>query len=405
MSNELDPWSLFIYAMKAPMTRDRYQTRVAKFFEFIAINGTTVEEKAKNFVNEAKNDSTWAFNSIMKFTYFEKQRVDRKEITGATVRNYVKSIKLFCEMADIPIQWKKITRGLPRGRKYADDRIPTLEEIKKLVQYPDRRIKAIVYVMASSGIRIGAWDYLQWGHIRPIEREGKVIAAKMIVYAGEEEEYFTFMSSEAWEALKNWIDYRRASSEVICDSSWVMRDLWDTRVAQGRGFASLPKKLSALGVKRLMERAIWAQGLRTKLEPGKKRHPYQANHSLRKWFKTRCEIAGMKPINIEKLMNHSCGISDAYYRATENELLEDYLKAAKQTLRIDEDKIALQKQFSELRNKSNEENYIIKGKLSEREAEIQLLRQRDSINTEAISNLSDQLTRVMEEIQLLKNQR
>jgi hypothetical protein len=47
MSDELEPWSLFIYAMKAPMTRDRYQTRVAKFFEFIGIYGTTIEEKAK----------------------------------------------------------------------------------------------------------------------------------------------------------------------------------------------------------------------------------------------------------------------------------------------------------------------------------------------------------------------
>jgi hypothetical protein len=48
-----------------------------------------------------------------------------------------------------------------------------------------------------------------------------------------------------------------------------MRDLWDTRVAQGRGLVTKPKKLSSLGVKRLMERAIWAQGLRKKLEPGK----------------------------------------------------------------------------------------------------------------------------------------
>ena len=93
-----------------------------------------------------------------------------------------------------------------------------------------------------------------------------------------------------------------------------MRDLWDTRVAQGRGQVTKPKKLSSLGIKRMMERAFWAQGLRKKLEPGKRRHPYQANHSLRKWFKTRCENAGMKPINIEKLMNHSTGISDSYYR-------------------------------------------------------------------------------------------
>jgi hypothetical protein len=39
--------------------------------------------------------------------------------------------------------------------------------------------------MTSSGIRIGAWDYLRWGNIQPIEEEGKTVAAKIIVYAGE----------------------------------------------------------------------------------------------------------------------------------------------------------------------------------------------------------------------------
>jgi hypothetical protein len=372
-----DPWSLYIYAMKAPMTRDRYQTRLAKFLDFIGMTGTTLEDRAKAFAKRGKDDGNWSFNSILKFVQFQKDRVDKKEISGATVRNYVKSIKLFCEMADMPIPWKKITRGLPKGKKYADDRIPTLEEIKKVVEYPDRRIKAIVYTMSSSGIRIGSWDYLQWGHIRPIETNGEIVAAKMIVYAGEDEEYFTFISPEAWRALKQWMSYRETSGESIKDDSWVMRDLWDTRVAQGRGLVTKPKKLTSLGVKRLMERAIWAQGLRRKLEPGKKRHPYQANHSLRKWFKTRCEISGMKPINIEKLMNHSVGISDSYYRATENEVLEDYLKAI-DFLTINDDKLTLQKQVTELTEKSKEENYIIKGKLFEKENEIQLLNQRDS---------------------------
>jgi len=47
-SEELDPWPLFIFAMKAPMTRDRYKTRVAKFFDFIGLDkeGYTVEEEA-----------------------------------------------------------------------------------------------------------------------------------------------------------------------------------------------------------------------------------------------------------------------------------------------------------------------------------------------------------------------
>jgi hypothetical protein len=41
--SELDSWILFLNAMRAPMTRDRYKTRLAKFFNFIRIPGTTLE--------------------------------------------------------------------------------------------------------------------------------------------------------------------------------------------------------------------------------------------------------------------------------------------------------------------------------------------------------------------------
>ena len=50
-------------------------------------------------------------------------------------------------MSDIYIPWKKITRGLPNARQSANDRAPTIEEIRKLLEYPDRRIKPIVYTM------------------------------------------------------------------------------------------------------------------------------------------------------------------------------------------------------------------------------------------------------------------
>ncbi len=403
LESESDHWTLYLYAMKSLVTRDKYQKRLGKFFEFIRLEGGSIEDKSRVFVEMARKDSNWTFINILRFIQFQNSRVVRKEISGSTVRNYVKSIKLFCDMADLPVSWKKITRGLPRGRRYADDRIPTIEELTKLLEYPDRRIKAVTYTMASSVIRLGAWDYLRWGDVRPIEIDGKIVAAKIIVYAGEDDEYFSFISLEAFKEIQNWMKYRESSGELINDKSWLMRDLWDTRVAQGRGLVTCPKKLAPLGIKRLMERAIWAQGLRKKLEPGKKRHPYQANHSLRKWFKTRCEMSGMKPINVEKLMNHSCGISDNYYRITEAELLEDYLKAL-DLLTINSDKLILQKQVLKLKEKSKEENYIIKGKLSEKEKEIQLLAQRDTMNTDAIATLSDRLTKVMQEIEILKKQ-
>ncbi len=95
-------------------------------------------------------------------------------------------------MGDIPITWKKVTRGLPKVRRYADDRVLTQEEIQKISEYPDRRIKAIVLTMASSGIRIGVWEYLRYGNIKTIEKNGNFVAAKMTIYAGDEEEYFIF---------------------------------------------------------------------------------------------------------------------------------------------------------------------------------------------------------------------
>lgn len=396
-------WRLFLYAMKSPVTRDKYQRRLSRFFEFAEMQGTSLQEKALSFVHAARIDSSWVFAMVLRFLELQNARVNNREITGATVRNYVKAIKLFCEMADLPVQWKKLTRGLPRAKNYADDRIPSVEEIRRLLEYPDRRIKAIVSTMASSGIRLGAWDYLRWGDIRPIEREGKVVAAKIIVYAGESEQYFSYISLEAWQELTSWIQYRERPGEKMKEDSWLMRNLWDTRVAQSRGLVSLSKKLTSLGIKRLMERAIWAQGLRKKLEPGKKRHPYQANHSLRKWFKTRCEIGGMKPINVETLLSHSVGVSNSYYRPTETELLEEYLSI--QDFLILDSEHKLQKQVLELEEKKKDDDYLIKAKLSEKEDEIKALYQKDSINTDAIATLSDQLSKVMQEIEILKKQK
>lgn len=231
----LDPYSIFKYALNSPITRDRYITRLNRFFTFIGIDGTTIEDRCRAFVQNAMKDNGWAFRNIINFLQVQKARVDRREITGSTIRNYVKAIKLFTEMNDILISWKRITRGLPKGRKAADDRAPTIEEIRKIVEYPDRRIKPIVYVMVSSGIRLGAWDYLRWGHITPIYSNGStgnnsddnIIAAKLIVYAGEEEQYFTFMSYEAYRAVADWMSFREKCGEKITADSWVMRNLWE----------------------------------------------------------------------------------------------------------------------------------------------------------------------------------
>jgi hypothetical protein len=70
-------------------------------------------------------------------------------------------------------------RGLPRSRNYANDRAPTINEIKKITGYPDKTNQANRLSDGFTGIRLGAWDYLKWRHLVPIVRDDKIIAANL----------------------------------------------------------------------------------------------------------------------------------------------------------------------------------------------------------------------------------
>jgi hypothetical protein len=76
-----------------------------------------------------KETSTgWLLANILKFIQYQREKFERKEIAAGTVKNYYQAVKLFCDMNDIPIPWKKIRKGLPRVRKFADDMAPTIED-------------------------------------------------------------------------------------------------------------------------------------------------------------------------------------------------------------------------------------------------------------------------------------
>ena len=225
--------------------------------------------------------------------------------------------------------------------------------------------------------------------------------AKIVVYAGDDEEYFSFITPEAYYQLENWMEYRNESGEKIDGNSWLMRQLWNTKEGHyHHGSIKNASRLKSSGVKRLIEDALWTQGIRKKSNLKRNRYEFQTNHGLRKWFKTRCEIAGMKSINIEKLMGHSIGISDSYYRATENELLDDYLKAV--PILTVSNEYRLQKQMEDVMEQSRENDVSIKSELHDKEQVLATLAEKDSMNTDAISSLSERVMNLMEEIEMLK---
>jgi hypothetical protein len=192
----------------------------------IARGGAARENSTSNNNNNNNNNNhhqqyqqQWTQDNIIYFLISQRERWERGELAPGTLKNFCGAIKLFCDMNDLTtLNWKKITRVLPKSKSASNDRAPTIEEIKKLVEYPERRIKPIVYTMCSSGIRVGAWNYLKWKHVTPIKNnKHEIIAAKLLVYAGEPEECYTFITPEAYNALKNWIDFRASYGEDIND--------------------------------------------------------------------------------------------------------------------------------------------------------------------------------------------
>jgi len=327
----LQAYQHFLYTLKSSEVQRQYPKLLRIVFEgtgFLKAGGS-LEESSEAFMEMVKTDPKAVQSKIMQFVIFQKERVNRKEIAAGTLKNYLKILKVFCDMNNVlEINWKLIYRGLPTVSQVSStDRIPTIEEIQALIYHKDIRIKVIVLVMASSGMRLGGWNFLKWGHITPIEQDGQIVAAKIIIYAGEPEQYYSYITREAYDALKNWIEYRKRWGEKITENSPVMRDKWEkTNRRYGHNIGSFdnPEKLDSNGIRTMLKRAWKDIGV----NKGENEKIPKSTHSFRKWFKVTCERSDMRSINIELLMGHTLGgVSDAYYKPTENQVLEDYLKA------------------------------------------------------------------------------
>lgn len=386
------PYENFVMALKSPETKRQYPKLLKMFLDHIRLDiSLSFEERVNLLYEKSTTETNWLATNTFRYILFHKNRVERKEIVAGTLKNHVKVIKLFCRMNDIEhlVPWNKLKIAMPKVRQFADDRSPTIEEIRKLVEFNDPRIKPLVYLMSSSGIRLGAINYLRWKDILPIHDEDdstKVIAAKLIVYPGEPEQYYTFISPEAYLSLLNWMNFRESHGEMVTGESWVFRNMWETRNTRFSELNKLaydPIKFGSTGVKTLLSRAWHIQGVWTELKDGKKRHDFKLAHGFRKFFETQTQKV-MNHNNVKILMGHSAsmGLSKNYYKPTEQDVLQDYLGAV--NLLTIEEKNILYTELNEYKKRNSELGYIVRGKLQEKDNEIKYLIQRNQEDVKEI---------------------
>lgn len=235
------------------------------------------------------------------------------------------SLRRFLEINRVKgIDWDYVNQFIPKVRKSGQDRAPTLEEIRKVVTVADLRTKCLILLLTSSGARIGSIEYLCWKDIQEVELEGWKLA-KVTIYRGEPEEYDTFVSPESYEYLLKYKEVREKVGEVVAPSSPVfVREVNKRRFDQS--------KVRPVGVRTLknqMGELLNQMKMREKLTDTKNCRSYEWKqcHSFRKFFKTRMEMSGVKPIITEMLMGHTIGVSGSYMKPTQEEMVSEYVKA------------------------------------------------------------------------------
>lgn len=123
----------------------------------------------------------------------------------------IKQLFLFHEIELPLIFWKRLQKNGNGDSKIIDDKVPTHDILKQILQYGDIRARALFLVASSSGLRIGEIVRIQssdiiWGNPTRINIRAEIAKNKT--------NCFTFITPEAESALRAWINTRKQYIET-----------------------------------------------------------------------------------------------------------------------------------------------------------------------------------------------
>ncbi len=208
-----DPYQMFLDHFKNGETRRKYVKTLFRFLILVpdkiyteagmsASADDDVCTLARRFVVLAQADARLARNIIASYIDEEKKIVSRGEMSANTVPNHIKPIKTLLDVNGVPIHWKSLTGMYPR-QTVSQDRAYTREELQQMIRVsPDITDRLVIQIFSSGGFRLEAWDYFTWKDVVFFKNDdGSYRGAALLVYQGDPESYWTFITPEACDTL------------------------------------------------------------------------------------------------------------------------------------------------------------------------------------------------------------
>ena len=224
--SEADPLKLFHAAIPSPETDKGYMKILSWLLGDVmdeVLHGT-FEERVKEFVEIGRNEPEKMMGILLALSEVMRERTkqgkkDSDYLNPSSVPIYFNAVKKLLTSNDIPVNWKRVNNTFPELDNVNDTQGWTLEEIRLMLDHAkNARSRALILTMASSGVRREG-SLLRWGDLtriydvggRMVREEdlggrasGEPACVAVSVYRRTAQEYVTFITPEAYQAIMDY---------------------------------------------------------------------------------------------------------------------------------------------------------------------------------------------------------
>ena len=182
---------LYYSSISSPYTQRLYRTYLQKYLAFYGM---------KNISELLTKDHKEIERQIIEFIIASKE----KGMKRAAIANYTCPILSFCKIMDIMVNTTKINKFMPPQVKSKKTYGYTHEQIQKLLDIGDDRMRCVILLASSCGLRVGAIPGLSIGSCEEYKD-----LFKITIYENQPEEYVVFSTSELKKEILSYLDMRR----------------------------------------------------------------------------------------------------------------------------------------------------------------------------------------------------
>jgi integrase len=334
----------FLSNYESEGTKKVYRTVLKRFFKAVyMVEKVDLEVCAQRYFSE-KRDYEEDIHAM--FTWLNGK-------PPMTVRLTLSCVRTFLSENDVELSdkfWRSITRRIKGSDARTQDRIPSNKELKTLMMHLPIQGKSLFLTLLSSGMRIGETLKLETDDIYLNETPVRINILGKYTKSGDRRT--AFISSEAKEALEEWLKLRQ---------NYLTSSIEKTKNRNnGNG-----------GHKTIDDKRIWPMEMNNAFaiwrcacekagltQRDKETNRYEVHiHVLRKFFRTNVATAIPKDV-VEALMGHEGYMTKEYRKYEDSELRKFYLQGEK-TVIINAGIEEYEKKTSNLQNLVEEQNLKI----------------------------------------------